>query len=328
MNFSDMVEKKRVSYEDSRGMYVAFIGSSGTIPNISIDSDTIPSAWELAVLGCWKNGFDRHTHYDRKDEQGNYIDPASKDATIEVRIDNPFNEPMIHKNFPGGIEKLEEYKQEVVDGIHDHWIDPKKWKYTYHERLMNYNPSVDLTAPGRGLLLPSEEAINQIDLIVKRLEKEQDDRGAQATTWMPTADPKMSKDRPCLQRLWFSILKDKNDDYVLNLNSHWRSRDLYKAWPMNVYAMSHLQKKVAEDLSNRWNKPVKIGSYIDISDSLHIYGSYWKDENFKKEINKMETQPIENRVWNSTEPIVVEILKEARANLAKDPDYYAKGAKK
>ena len=33
-------------------------------------------------------------------------------------------------------------RQEVVNGIHDHWIDPAagKWTYTYHERLFaSYN---------------------------------------------------------------------------------------------------------------------------------------------------------------------------------------------
>ena len=109
------------------------------------------------------------------------------------------------------------------------------------------------------------------------------------------------------------------------MNSHWRSRDLYKAWPMNVYAMTELQKDIAKDLSDETDKKIGVGSYFDISDSLHIYGSYWKEEKFRDEINKMRTKPIEERTWNSTEPIVVEIIGEAKENLLKDPFYYQKG---
>jgi len=32
----------------------------------------------------------------------------------------------IHRAFPGGLEDLEIYRQEVVDGVHDHWIAPRK----------------------------------------------------------------------------------------------------------------------------------------------------------------------------------------------------------
>ena len=56
-------------------------------------------------------------------------------------INQPFSEPRIHLGFPGGPEDLEKYRQEVVFGIHDHWINPKegKWTYTYHDRLFNYH---------------------------------------------------------------------------------------------------------------------------------------------------------------------------------------------
>lgn len=53
------------------------------------------------------------------------------------------SEPRIHRAFPGGIVELEAYRQEVVEGIHDHWVNPAegKWEYTYHERLTAYSGS-------------------------------------------------------------------------------------------------------------------------------------------------------------------------------------------
>ena len=114
--------------------------ASETIPVISIVAECLPEAWEKAVLAVWDRGFDVKTQYDKPD------DPPSKDATVMIAVTDPFNEPRIHKNFPGGPEELEAYRQEVVGGIHDHWIDPAagKWTYTYHERLFAYRPVEDL----------------------------------------------------------------------------------------------------------------------------------------------------------------------------------------
>ncbi len=323
----DVNEVRDIDFKDSRGSYRASIGSDGTMPSILVHTKTIPAGWELATLSCWDHGVSIHTHYDKKDDNGDYIDPPSREATIEIRIDNPFNEPRISlPGFPGGPEELEVYRQEVVNGIHDRWIKPEdvtKWKYTYHERLTNYNPSIDLTSPNRALLLP--KGVDQIEGLIDRLVKNYTDKGAQATTWMPTADQKLAKERPCLQRLWFRLLKNKNDELVLNLNSHWRSRDLYKAWFMNAYAITDWQKNIAERVSNKMGRKVNVGSYIDISDSLHIYGSYWKEDKFKDDIEKMKTQPIEGRIWNTSHTAFQTMTEEARENLAKDPDYYARG---
>ncbi len=318
-----MGEEKRelrdISYSDSRGKYHISLGTEGTEPAFLIHSPTLPGSWELSVLACWDYGAMVSTHYDREG------DPPSKEATIMVRIDNPFNEPRIHKNFPGGIEKLEEYTQEVIKGIHDSYINPKagKWTYTYHDRLFNYNFSVGLKKENMGHLL--DTGINQIIDIITELKRDTTSKAAQATTWNPGADIKMPGDRPCLQNLWARILRDKEGQAFLNLNTDWRSRDLYKAWPMNVYAITNLQKKLAEDLSAELNEEIKVGSYIDKSNSLHIYGAYWKNEKFKNEIEKMRNKPIRNRCWNSDTPIVLELISEAREILERDPFYYQKG---
>ncbi len=115
---------------------MAAIVSTANIPVISITADCLPEAWEKAVLAVWDNGFEVKTQYDKAE------DPPSRDATVMVTVNEPFSEPRIHKNFPGGPEELESYRQEVINGIHDHWIDPAagKWTYTYHERLFAYCP--------------------------------------------------------------------------------------------------------------------------------------------------------------------------------------------
>ncbi|MHC4988973.1 MAG: hypothetical protein ACYTFX_10845, partial [Planctomycetota bacterium] len=109
---------------------------------------------------------------------------------------------------------------------------------------------------------------------------------------------------------------------VLNMNTHWRSRDLYKAWFMNAYALTDLQKTIADAIADKIGSPVRVGRYVDISDSLHIYGSYFT--NAEVEINKMKSTPYTDRAWDSSHPAFDMMTAEAREKLAQDPDWYAK----
>lgn len=288
--------------------------SIANIPVISITADCLPEAWEKAVLAVWDNGYEIKTQYDKPN------DPPSKDATVMITVTDPFQEPRIHKNFPGGPEELESYRQEVVNGIHDHWIDPAagKWTYTYHERLFSYNPVENIQDPESPKPF---NKVNQIQYIIDYLSRAGHSRRAQAITWMPTADP-ATDDPPCLQRIWCRLLANEDGELTLNMNTHWRSRDLYKAWFMNVYALTDLQRKIADGIAEKRNESVKVGRYVDISDSLHIYGSYFNE--VAPEIEKMRQSPFLQRSWESTHPAFEMMTKEAKDKLAQDPDWFAK----
>ena len=107
-------------------------------------------AWELSLIELHEKGGQVKTQYDKPD------DPPSKDATMIITITDPLKEPMIHKDFPGGLEELQEYVMEVCDGIKDHLVrDPERskdtrWEYTYHQRLFAYSvPSLRAVRPDR-----------------------------------------------------------------------------------------------------------------------------------------------------------------------------------
>ncbi len=284
------------------------------IPVIAITADCLPEAWEKAVLAVWDKGLEVKTQYDKPE------DPPSKDATVIVTVTDPFNEPRIHKNFPGGPEELESYRLEVVSGIHDHWIDPAagKWTYTYHERLFAYCPVENIR---RADAPKPFKKVDQIQYIIDYLSQAGHSRRAQAITWMPTADPQ-TDDPPCLQRIWCRLVAGGAGRLSLNMNTHWRSRDLYKAWFMNVYALTDLQRIIAEGISKKINQPVMVGRYVDISDSLHIYGGYFGEA--VGEVEKMRKSPFTERAWESTHPAFEMMTQEAREKLAQDPDCYAK----
>lgn len=246
------------------------------IPVIKVEGRTLPEAWEKAVMATWSDGLDIKTEYDK------VSDPMSKDCTMIMVVEEPMSEPRIHRAFPGGLEDLEIYRQEVVLGTHDHWINPSmgKWTYTYHERLFNF--------PIEG------SRINQINYIINKLKAAPYSRRAQAITWNPKIDP-VTDDPPCLQRIWCRLAQLDDSKYLLNMNTHWRSRDAYKASFMNIFALTDLQRMMAEEISKGLDRQVDVGRYVDISDSFHIYGSY--HEEFKRFLKIVNERPFEDRTW-------------------------------
>lgn len=284
------------------------------IPSISVRAGSLPEAWEKTVLAVWDEGLEVRTEYDKPG------DAFSRDATVMVQVDEPFSEPRIHKNFPGGPIELEVYRQEVINGIHDHWIDPAhgKWSYTYHQRLFAYGRNED-----NGKEKPGNDSkeINQIDYIVNCLSSTGYSRRAQAITWMPASDPG-SAHPPCLQRIWCRLIEDASGQPSLNMNAHWRSRDLYKAWFMNAYALTELQRIIAEKTAMKIDRPVKMGGYVDVSDSLHIYGSDIKQAEL--EVEKMRKSSYSERSWHSSHQAFRSITQEAQQKLTRDPDWFAK----
>lgn len=284
------------------------------IPVIQIEGDGIAEVWEKSVLALWEKGVDIETEYDK---QGAAL---SKDVTMIMVVRDPFSQPRIHMGFAGGIEDLEKYRQEVVLGIHDHWINPDegKWTYTYHDRLVNYR------IPGNDC-----EAVDQIDYIIEKLSKVSYSRRAQAVTWIPFYDPK-TYDPPCLQRIWCRIFQ-QGEELFLAMNTHWRSRDAYRAAFMNIYGLTELQKYIAEKISDKIEKPVKVGRYVDITDSYHIYGDSLSDfrERFLKLLDKRDffnSDRIKSRTMSSDDPAAVAGIEYGKQLIEKEKQTGKKGA--
>jgi thymidylate synthase len=262
------------------------------IPVVTVKGKNIPEAWEKAVIAVWERGIDVRTEYDKEG------DPPSKDCTMIIEVEEPMSQPRIHRAFPGGLEDLEIYRQEVINGVHDHWLKLEEgWHYTYHDRLFNYPACRSKT--------------DQIDYIVRKLSQVTYSRRAQAITWSVDLDPP-ADDPPCLQRIWLRIAGE--EELALNMNTHWRSRDGYKAAFMNIFAITDLQRLIAQRISDGLGREIKIGRYVDISDSFHIYGSYYDE--FKGFLRTVETRSFEGRTWHTefAEPM----FQEARERLKKE----------
>ena len=256
------------------------------IPVLHASGDCIARAWENSLIELHAKGCNVKTQYDKPE------DPPSKDATMVIVIENPLAEPMIHKDFPGGPEDLQEYVMEVCDGIKDHLVrdskDPEdtRWEYTYHQRLFRYEA-------------PSLRPVDQIELLCSKLAEAPHTRRAQAITWKVWEDNDCY-DPACLQSVWCRVTENFGDNLpnpsnprghhdspenlvdcprnsVLSMNVRFRSNDAYKAAFMNMFALANLQKRIAARISELAGREIRVGRYCHMADSYHIYGSYFRE---------------------------------------------------
>lgn len=282
------------------------ISVTGNIPVLFVEGDSLAEAWEKSLISLYENGCDIKTEYDKPG------DPPSKDATMTIVVRDPLAEPMIHKDFPGGLEDLQEYVLEVVEGIKDHLVrgsaddsEDTKWEYTYHQRLMAYEvPSI-------------RTAYDQIEIIAEKLAQTPHSRRAQAITWK-VWDDNYCYDPPCLQSIWCRLLQDDKGFWRLNTNVRFRSNDAYKAAFMNMFALVQLQLEIAERISALANTEVKLGRYVHSADSYHIYGSYFSE--FEGRFLKaLKTRSFEERCfrYEDVKPIMDEFIPAIREKAAR-----------
>jgi thymidylate synthase len=215
------------------------------IPQLIVEGDVLPESWEKSLLLLRERGI--------KSRKESYTNKSGVDEILEtsmkIIVNEPLKEPRIHVGCEG-LMSLTSYVDEVLDGIKDSWIG-RGWDYTYHQRLFEYEQAGQKT--------------DQISQIIQKLKPTSFSNRAQAVTWMPWRDYDVAGP-PCLQRIWCKIV----DDECLEMHTSWRSRDAYNAAFMNMYALTLLQRMIADKIG------VKVGRYVDDSDSYHVY-----DRNFK-----------------------------------------------
>jgi thymidylate synthase len=234
----------------------------GSIPVLMVEGKGLAEAWERSLVSVYEQGCDIATQYDKPG------DPPSKDCSMTILVRDPLAEPMIHRDMPGGLEDLQEYVLEVLDGIKDHLVrdsaadvEDTRWEYTYHQRLFAYR------VPGL------EGATDQIELLARKLAETPHTRRAQAITWQVWED-NYCYDPACLQSIWCRLLQGEGDAWYLNTNVRFRSNDAYKAAFMNMFAFIQLQQRIAARIAELSGRTVRLGRYVHQADSYHIYGSY------------------------------------------------------
>lgn len=159
-----------------------------------------------------------------------------RELSMSMVVVMPLKEPMISKLFIGGYRELEQYRQEILDGILDFEVEKGNWAYTYHSRI----------AP-------------QIPFVLEELRRNPYSRRAVIDIRDWTVDA-ASSDPACLQYIQYFIRHNKLHCKVL-----FRSNDACKATFMNAFALIMLQKRIADELG------LEVGSYTHRANSFHCY---------------------------------------------------------
>jgi len=287
------------------------------IPVLYARGKSLAEAYENALMELYKNGGRIKTQYDKKE------DPPSVDATLNITIEEPLSDPMIHRGFPGGIYDLREYVYEL-EGLKDGWTrnlnDPKdtRWDYTYSQRLKSYGLFKYMEGYFSsifGMEWDKGKSVNQIEAVVNKLIKDPYTRRAQMITWIPILDADCY-DPPCAQSFWFRITQEDKMQY-LNTNVRFRSNDAWGAYFMNSFGFTQfIKEKIVDEYTKRTGKLLAMGRINWQADSWHIYGKDIKqfEERF---YNRLPTTKFEDRVYNFFDPEIQEMYHECEKDILK-----------
>lgn len=172
-----------------------------------------------------------------------------KEVSMTFVVENPLKDDMISRLFFGDPTSLEQYRQEMLDGILDFEIEKGKWTYTYHNRMVAYPIRTDHKI----------DYASQVDFVIEELKRNPWSRRAVIDIRDNSQD--MYNDDPaCWQHAQFLIRDNK-----LHMKVLFRSNDACKAAFMNAFALIMLQKKIADELG------VEVGTYTHRANSFHCY---------------------------------------------------------
>ena len=284
-----------------------------SIPVLSVRGHSLAEAYERALIALHSQGTRFSTQYDKPG------DPPSIDATMNITVEDPLADPMIHKAFPGGLADLREYVYEL-EGRKDNWVkainDPAdtRWEYTYHGRLQNYGQWRERHDGKTAFMGPIQ--VDQVEYVIAKLSEQPYTRQAQMITWMPNLDL-TCYDPPCLQSLWYRILTDDAGVQWLNVNVRFRSNDAWGANFMNMFGFTMFNREiVAAGIAKRTGKPTRLARMNWQADSYHIYGKDIEQAE-QRLFNRLESTAFEDRVYHLSDPAIAEMYHEEEAAILK-----------
>ena len=193
---------------------------------VMVGGETLPEAYHNALTALQEYG----TDIPCPDWNTN-----QKEVSMTMVVSQPLKEPMISKCFIGGPRELEQYRQEMLDGILDFEVERGNWAYTYHKRYAT-----------------------QYEIIKEELKNNPFSR--RAIMNIRADDDIVSKEPACLQSIQYFIR-----DNALHCKVLFRSNDACKAAFMNAFALIMMQKRLADELG------VAVGTYTHRANSFHCY---------------------------------------------------------
>lgn len=234
-----------------------------------VEGRTLPEAYHKSLEALYEYGeITDCPDYNQK----------QKECSMTIVVEQPLAEPMISKLFIGGHTDLEQYRQEVLDGILDFKIG-HGWDYTYHDRISK-----------------------QLPFIYSELRRNPESRRAVIDVRDWKADTKKGNTSPaCLQHIQYFIRNNKLHCKILM-----RSNDAPEATFMNMFAFIMLQKRVADKMG------VEMGSYTHRANSFHCY-----EKDFKLLESYMRGIRNNENITYEYEGFYKELMEESKAEIKK-----------
>jgi len=250
-----------------------------------IEAKTLGEAWEKACILMMKEGHNRYV------EAPEYK-TETKDLPMMIKVSEPFSEPRLSPKVSTTREQADDYSNKLIFGSGKE--KENSFDYTYYSRLRCYPdckvraflPSVTETKEELQeevkKIIPDEkccvERIDQVEKAIKILKKDPTRRTVVLHTWIPYRDlmkfgPKRENtSSPCVVLVYPQIVDGKLHMFVVM-----KTNDLYNAWPENAYALTNLQKYMADEIG------VEVGTYTHFSVSMQIYQDMYNE--VKKKFN-------------------------------------------
>ncbi len=246
-------------------------GYEGTYTPLVIEAKSLGEAWELAVRNMMKMGFNRFV-------KAPEYQTWTKDSPMFITVKNPMAEPRISPKAPLTKEMAEEYAKNMIEGM------PKEkenaFDYTYFSRLRCY-PDCIIRAGIAGVGNEEDDKayvekisqgkcvvqrIDQVQKVIDIFKKDPTRRTAVMHTWIPMRDlAKFTPERKDTSSPCVVLIHPQLVDGKLHFNVVMKTNDLFNAWPGNAYAITALQKYIADELG------VGIGHYTHFSIAMQIY---------------------------------------------------------
>jgi thymidylate synthase len=204
--------------------------------NFVIREQQIADAWPKMLDLIMKYGEIKQTQYDMREKE-------VLNTVVTITEENQELKTFLKISK----KELEDYLPTVLTAH-----KPVGINYTYGERLFSYK-------------VDEYTEINQIKRIICQLKECPYTRRAVAMLWNVEKD-RNSQHPPCL--IYHSFLARSGRLY---LTAVIRSNDIFKAWPLNAFALNELLKYVCRESG------LKYGNLTILSNSAHVYETDWKD---------------------------------------------------
>lgn len=138
--------------------------------------------------------------------------------------------------------------------------------YIQKNFLTKETPAGEWYTYGQRIFAFGEEKINQFEVIIRKLIKDRNDRGAIAVLYDPRID-KEGRRNPCLVSFQVSI-----EGNQLFLTAFFRSNDMANAWPWNAFGLRRIQEMIFDKIRKKY-RDLEMGSMVTVSSRAHIYQS-------------------------------------------------------